>query len=141
MRPSITSKLLILVLFACPLWCSWASAHGISCCGNQAETAASAQGAEEAGCCCCHQKDSCPPPDSDRPESGENHCQGICGGAILDNGADVPLPQLWACDLYRLDDALALVDAGAKASLTSNDSPSSPPTTATLRALHVLILC
>lgn len=145
MRPSVTSAILILALFSCPLWCSWASAHGFSCCGNRAETD-QLRTAEATDCCCCHQPDAslltdCEAPSNGEKPAGESHCQGICGGAILDGDADIPLPLLLAFDLDLMVDTLALVSANVPASLAWQDSPASFRTTETLRALHVLILC
>ncbi|MCC9608371.1 hypothetical protein LOC68_10620 [Blastopirellula sp. JC732] len=136
MRPKLISPLLILVLLSCPLWCSWASAQGISCCDNHSEPTAAP--ADEPACCCC-QKENSPPPA--QRHSDESHCQGICGGAVLDGDVTVELPLPLSLDFPRVIDVQATLTRQVQAYASSRNSHSSAQPTGTLRAQHVLILC
>ena len=78
MQHRLVSIVSILAVICCPLWCG-----GGICCAD-AECELSDQVPSAADCCCGHGgtegERRCP---EDR-RSGAAHCQGICGGAVLE---------------------------------------------------------
>lgn len=93
MLDRIVSIVLIAAILACPAKCGKGLSHHSSCCPEQ-ESSQLQSANPETDCCCCKNespegKIDQPPAPFGEPPPCELSCQGVCGGAIIENRCGV----------------------------------------------------
>ena len=87
MYPRVVSLILMVAVFACPLWCS----KGLCCSDHQIST--ECQTSDLDNCCLCPCESS--PADTDDKQRcpyeipTKSRCQGVCGGAVLEKSLEL----------------------------------------------------
>lgn len=84
----LIAAILILALLACPLWCGVGQSLNIGFSSIQKSSATESPSQQHRCACCCHRNETQQDKSSDRdpcsPDPENSACQGICGGAILE---------------------------------------------------------
>ena len=88
MYPRVVSLILMVAVFACPLWCS----KGLCCSNHQISTECQISDLDIGSDCCLCESSPAETDDKQRCPCEiptKSRCQGVCGGAVLEKSLDL----------------------------------------------------